>query len=977
MSSHLANPDFDEFSLPVHVHQRRIRHILSIQIRNFTPFPLRDAFTSSLAASGPPLLDAVDDIELTLSRRRMRRISTNSLMTVKSSRGDLDQSATTSQAEAAQGRPRANSRSVRKSAHLGYTQRPQRDRATSSASVRSTGRNSLYNVFAPSSEDSVAPVSPTAKGNNPEGHQKDLEQIMASRLVETFLSLEPLSQDARSFRKPQARASTSPVRAVNTSFDGTASRFRSDSAASQRTSPRTTTFQPITPQPSKIGNAPLDDIPRSSSPSASRTFQHRQNSSIAQPSTQSPRAKMKMMEPHRSSSLSISHALPTPAPSPPPENEEVSVPFYISPFHRPSTNPLFASIDVQHDFAPWMDLASQRFKAFLWGNSGSEWGKTAESKPVNPAGLALEIETLPPTADNWEVLASWDVDMDDLVPVPVEYLENPLSLPSNTLVMKLAPNGEVYYLPSVNNGVASLPPSPTAGYSDTEVDYSNAEPLKRRHKRSLDPLKANVLNKSLRETKMKRTAGFGDLLKLVTLQSALADTKLQLEEIVSSCDELLEGDTLFHMQREMSQRERDLESRNKDVQEVITCTGNLRARYQEKLSQVQERRQALESALSVHAEEVGKLHKLREEVDDNRNKHHALSKRLTSVRTTLIQSVANIFPIEPIEPRDLLFSIAALPLPIPMGTNDPAPPSTIPGDSSYNDETMAGALGYVGQMLNLVSAYLGDTPVYPIFCQGSRSMIKDPISAMMGPRVFPLYMKGAELYRFEYGVYLLNKNIEALMNDRDLRALDIRHTLPNLKNLILTLTSGEAAVLKPKPRKKASGPALTAPGTTTTSDTSTPREPSPSPAASEQESDNGSSAQIEYQLPTTPTASKIVLEPERQVHETNNTANIGTPGITNDAPATKRSFYMAAFLRARYPSAQATRSPTPPPLVNVKVEAELPPTPGTPPLSTQPAPAEASYSGDLDESSTVRGSILSRAARFLGGGGNDTAGATP
>ncbi|CCA77277.1 hypothetical protein PIIN_11255 [Serendipita indica DSM 11827] len=77
MSSHLANPDFDEFSLPVHVHQRRIRHILSIQIRNFTPFPLRDAFTSSLAASGPPLLDAVDDIELTLSRRLLEVIWIN------------------------------------------------------------------------------------------------------------------------------------------------------------------------------------------------------------------------------------------------------------------------------------------------------------------------------------------------------------------------------------------------------------------------------------------------------------------------------------------------------------------------------------------------------------------------------------------------------------------------------------------------------------------------------------------------------------------------------------------------------------------------------------------------------------------------------------------------------------------------------------------------------------------------------------
>jgi UV radiation resistance-associated gene protein len=31
------------------------------------------------------------------------------------------------------------------------------------------------------------------------------------------------------------------------------------------------------------------------------------------------------------------------------------------------------------------------------------------------------------------------------------------------------------------------------------------------------------------------------------------------------------------------------------------------------------------------------------------------------------------------------------------------------------------------------------------------------------------------------------------MADRDLRALDMRHTLPNLKNLLLTLTNPESA----------------------------------------------------------------------------------------------------------------------------------------------------------------------------------------
>lgn len=34
------------------------------------------------------------------------------------------------------------------------------------------------------------------------------------------------------------------------------------------------------------------------------------------------------------------------------------------------------------------------------------------------------------------------------------------------------------------------------------------------------------------------------------------------------------------------------------------------------------------------------------------------------------------------------------------------------------------------------------------------------ISMMRGPRAFPLYGRGVDRYRFDYGVFLLNKNIE-------------------------------------------------------------------------------------------------------------------------------------------------------------------------------------------------------------------------
>jgi hypothetical protein len=192
------------------------------------------------------------------------------------------------------------------------------------------------------------------------------------------------------------------------------------------------------------------------------------------------------------------------------------------------------------------------------------------------------------------------------------------------------------------------------------------------------------------------------------------------------------------------------------------------------------------------------------------------------------------------------------------------------------------------------------------------------------------------------------------MSERDLRALDLRHTLPNLKNLLLTMTSGEAAVLKPRPRKKTSGlsqsASLTVENIDTDSDLPVSRHPSPSQLASDHESE-GSSTQIERTLPTTPTASKIIIEMDEEIPS--------TAPAAMDAPQTvKKAFYspIATFLRTRYPSVRAAPSVTPS-LINVKVEVE---TPSETTANSINATAEAEDADDAAETSTIRGSIRSR-----------------
>lgn len=118
-----------------------------------------------------------------------------------------------------------------------------------------------------------------------------------------------------------------------------------------------------------------------------------------------------------------------------------------------------------------------------------------------------------------------------------------------------------------------------------------------------------------------------------------------------------------------------------------------------------------------------------------------------------------------------------VPLPIPLNGNEPAPPLSLSSHKEVTEDAVATALGYAAHLVQLLAVYMGKGLVYPVTYVGSRSLIKDNISAMVGPRMsvlsschcalllmlfarFPLFSKGVDTYRFEYAVFLLNKDIE-------------------------------------------------------------------------------------------------------------------------------------------------------------------------------------------------------------------------
>ncbi|XP_013788839.1 UV radiation resistance associated protein-like isoform X1 [Limulus polyphemus] len=110
-------------------------------------------------------------------------------------------------------------------------------------------------------------------------------------------------------------------------------------------------------------------------------------------------------------------------------------------------------------------------------------------------------------------------------------------------------------------------------------------------------------------------------------------------------------------------------------------------------------------------------------------------------------------------------------------------------DFAGRDDTMiSNALGYVCHLTLMISQFLNLPLRYPVRHFSSRSVVIDHVSDKIPDknREFPLYAKGKERLHFNYGVYLLNKNIAQLRHYCGMTTHDLRATLLNLHTLVET-----------------------------------------------------------------------------------------------------------------------------------------------------------------------------------------------
>lgn len=190
--------------------------------------------------------------------------------------------------------------------------------------------------------------------------------------------------------------------------------------------------------------------------------------------------------------------------------------------------------------------------------------------------------------------------------------------------------------------------------------------------------------------------------------------------------------------------------------------------YEERKKALEPKKQLLKQAeitLQVHSQDVNTQRAILKEKKAELFYTKYLIERHTA---RLVRNLSEVYEIKEFDKEHDLYSINGFVL----------PNSKYDG---YDEEKVATALGHVCHLTKLLSKYL-DIPLrYKIISMMSRSKIIDEIR---NNGRYPLYSKAQDYDNFAYAVFLLNKNIEQLLNSQKLPLKHLKHTLPNIKILM-------------------------------------------------------------------------------------------------------------------------------------------------------------------------------------------------
>jgi hypothetical protein len=288
------------------------------------------------------------------------------------------------------------------------------------------------------------------------------------------------------------------------------------------------------------------------------------------------------------------------------------------------------------------------------------------------------------------------------------------------------------------------------------------------------------------------SSSYNALMKLSNLDNSIQDALATRDSLTTQINSLLDRtpDNPVPQAQESAQLASNYVSAQKRaLRAAQTRRDHLR-------TSIQIRREAIEEGRAVQARAANDVEHARSKLPASEALIASTRESIHGQRRRICEDLAHIFPIMPSPSgAPLTFSICGIPLP----NSDYDPTS-----STSTEDSLSAGLGYVAQLTYALQFYLSVPLPYPVSSFGSRSSIRDDISLLPdGQRDFPLFLRGGATaqYRFDYGWFLLNKDIEALCVAAGLKIVDIRHTLPNLKYLLYVCSAGRDEV----PERKRGG----------------------------------------------------------------------------------------------------------------------------------------------------------------------------
>ncbi|KAK0264158.1 hypothetical protein B0A54_12698 [Friedmanniomyces endolithicus] len=321
-------------------------------------------------------------------------------------------------------------------------------------------------------------------------------------------------------------------------------------------------------------------------------------------------------------------------------------------------------------------------------------------------------------------------------------------------------------------------------------------------------------------TRLLSTSSFDALLRLSKLDDSIQDALATRNKLASDLEDLLQTNHSALTNRdkvpEAEDRLKTIDYASKTVQKQLD---KARKQQDEKRELLRSRRDLMAADLEYRKLRAEEMSAHRPELQHCRDDLVTRRRAITAQRRRICEDLQRIYPISPLPAakKSLEFTIRGLPLPDDdWETRDPPPP---PLETIDKDTLAAAALGNVAHMLLLLAFYLHQPLPYPPDPQGSTSTIADPISLLKTSttatpthtddptaekrlRTYPLFSKGVPRFRYEYGLFLLNKDIQILLEAAyGVRVVDVRQMLPNLKYLLYIATAGEGEL----PARKAGG----------------------------------------------------------------------------------------------------------------------------------------------------------------------------